>query len=216
MQKRKPALALLCALALVLLAAGRVPAQEGEASRPPSTAPARAEVNHEVHLHLLVTAEGAEAGPRPPQSLDGVVRQLKSAFPSAEYRLAATFINRVRDGGGFEVKNAGLSWPNSAQPSGRLTPTSYQFSLSGVKLLDPSSAQPSINVQQFRLGMRAPVMNTSAAAEGGGGRGQVSHYEEVGLSTMLSVREGEPALVGTLGAPGQTFIVVLTIRRAGR
>ena len=215
MQKRKPALALLCALALVLLAAGRVPAQEGEASRPPSTAPARAEVNHEVHLHLLVTAEGAEAGPRPPQSLDGVVRQLKSAFPSAEYRLAATFINRVRDGGGFEVKNAGLSWPNPAQPSGRLAPTSYQFSLSGVKLLDASSAQPSINVQQFRLAMRAPVMSASAAAEGGG-RGQVSHHEEVGLSTMLSVREGEPALVGTLVAPGQTFIVVLTIRRTGR
>ena len=65
--------------------------------------------DYEVQLYLLVTAGGAEGAAKVPQGLDGVVRQLKSTLPPADYRLAATFINRVRDGGKFEVKTVGGS-----------------------------------------------------------------------------------------------------------
>lgn len=46
----------------------------------------------------------------------------------------------------------------------------------------------------------------------------VLQYEDAGLSTQLSVREGEPTLVGTLNTsrPGQNFVIVITIRRTGR
>lgn len=222
MRKRKPARALLPALAFVLITAAcsGARAQEGEPSRPlsPGSTPPRAELNYEVQLHLLVAAaEGADAAPRPPQSLDGVVRQLRSSLAQGDYRVAATFINRVRDGGGFDAKNAGPSAQGAAQPQGgRPLPTFYQYALSGVKLLDASPAQPSINVQQFRLSMRAPIQTASATAEGVAGSRPVIQYEDVGLSTGLSVREGEPTLVGTLGTPGQTFVIILTVRRAGR
>jgi hypothetical protein len=174
-------------------------------------AQARPEVNHEVQLHLLAAAEGAEGAPRVPQSLDAVVRQLKAALPSADYRVAASFINRVRDGGVFEVRTVSLTSLNPARASNGLpAPTSFQLTLSGVKLIDPASPQPSINILQFRLGMKAPVWTGVGEKSGGP---PVVQYEDVGLSTMLSVREGEPTLVGTLGAPGQTFAVVITVRR---
>ena len=205
--------ALLLALAFALCAAGgaAVSAQEAESSRPQGAAQSRAEINHEVHLYLLVTAESAEDAPKVPQSLDAVVRQLKTALPPADYRLAASFVNRVKDGGNFEVRTVGFSSTKSVRASnGYLAPASFQLSLSAVKLIDPSSPQPFINVQQFRLGMKVPVQTAGTA----GGLPTIQ-YEDVGINTMLSVRDGEPTLVGTLntGGPGQNYIVVLTVRR---
>ena len=217
MQLRKQGRAPTCALALLFLMAGvaAASAQEGEPARPQAGSPARPEVNHEVHLHLLVTADGAEAAARVPQALEGVVRQLKAAMPSADYRVAATFINRVRDGGQFELKSVGGGAPFSSAQTPRLLHTGYlQLSLSGVRLLDAASERPSINIQHFRLGMKVPVHATSAAA----GASPVFQYEDVGVSTVLSVREGEPTLVGTLNTsvPGQHFVIVITVRRTGK
>jgi hypothetical protein len=214
MLNRKAGRALLLALALTLIASAAASAQDSDAPR--QAPPSRAEVNHEVLVHLLITAEGAEAGARVPQSLEGVVRQLKAALPPSDYRLAATFINRVRDGAGFEVKTAGAGPLGPVPTPGPYMPAFMQISLTAVKMIDPASAQPSINVQQFRLGMKVPIQ-AAVAREKSEVSYPVIQYEDVGVSTQLSVREGEPTLVGTLNAsrPGQLFIIVVTIRRTG-
>jgi hypothetical protein len=212
MLNRKGQGALLLALAFTLVAAADAFAQD-------SGAPSRAEVNHEVQLHLLVTAEGAEGTPKPPPSLDAVVRQLKAALPPADYRVAASLINRVRDGGALDLKTVGgAANVNSGQVQNPIPPSFLQLSMSGVRLIDPASAQPSINVQQFRLGMKVPVQTATVKNEKGEGGSPVLHYEDAGLNTQLSVREGEPTLVGTLNTsrPGQNFIIVITIRRTGK
>jgi hypothetical protein len=215
MLNRKGRGALLLALTLTLIASAGAYAQDSEATRP--GAPSRPEVNHEVYVHLLATTDGAEGGVRVPQSLEPVVRQLKAALPPSDYRLAATFINRVRDNSGFEVKTVGAGTFGAAQTS-PLTPSFIQLSLSGVKLIDPASAQPTISVSQFRLGMKATTQTTNVRDEKGGGSYPVVQYEDVGLYTQFSVREGEPTLVGTLnsGRPGQLFVIVVTIRRTGK
>jgi hypothetical protein len=43
-------------------------------------------------------------------------------------------------------------------------------------------------------------------------------YEDTGINTQMSVREGEPTLVGTLNTsrPGQLFVIVITVKRVGR
>ena len=216
MLNRKGAGALLLALAFTLIASASAHAQDSDAPR--QGAPSRPEVNHEVSIHLLVTAEAGEGGARVPQSLDGVVRQLKASLPPSDYRLAATFINRVRDGASFELKSAGGSALNQPQTPGPPLPTVFQITAGGVKLVDPASAQPSINVNQFRLYFRMPVQTAAVKTEKGESSYPVVQYEEMGLSTQLSVREGEPTLVGTLNTtrPGQLFAVVITVRRAGR
>ena len=204
------------ALALVLVMAGAARAQESEAAPRPQPAP-RADVNHEVQLHVLVTAEGAEGAPRVPQSLDAIVRQLKAGLPPSDYRLAATFINRVRDSGTIEVRSAGGPAPEPGRPQAMTPPLTFQIVLSGVRLSEPAAGPQSVGIHQFRLGMRAPVQTTNVTGEKGGSY-PVAHYEELGVTTQLSVREGEPTLVGTLsaGRPNQLYAIVLTVRRAGR
>jgi hypothetical protein len=208
--------ALLLALAFNIIASVNAPAQDSDAPR--QGAPSRAEVNHEVYVHLLTTADAAEGGVRVPQSLEGVVRQLKVALPPSDYRLAATFINRVRDGASFEVKTTGGGPFGTVQTPNQFTPAFIQLSLAGVKLIDPASAQPSININQFRLGMKVPIQMANAPRDKGEVTYPVIQYEDVGVNTQLSVREGEPTLVGTLNSsrPGQLFIIVITVRRAAK
>ena len=212
--------ALLIALAFALLLAGRgvASAQDGggdSASARRQTA-ARAERNFEVQIHVLVTSEGAEGAAKVPQSLDGVVRRLKSLLPPADYRLAATFFNRVRDDGGLEVKSAGASpfGPTRADP---LTPVIFQLSLA-LKSLDEASGESYVRVQPFRLGFKIPIQTASVSGDKLGQGYPVIQYEDTGITTQTSVREGEPTIVGTLNTsrPGQLFVIVLTVRRVGK
>lgn len=216
MLNRKGRGAFLLALAFTIIASANASAQDSDASR--QGAPTRPEVNHEVYVHLLVTADAAEGGVRVPQSLEGIVRQLKAALPPSEYRLAATFINRVRDNSGFEVKTASAGPLGPVPTPGPLTPAFITLNLGGVKLIDPASAQPTVNINQFRFGMKMPIQTSSVQRDKTEGSYPVIQYEDVGLYTQLSVREGEPILVGTLNSsrPGQLFIIVLTVRRTGK
>jgi hypothetical protein len=201
--------ALLAALAFALLLAGRGTAaaqDEGGAARGQG---ARPEINYEVQLYLLVTSEGTEGAAKLPQSLDGVVRQLKSSLPPADYRLAATFINRVKSGGSFEANSLGGSAPTGS-PQGVPMPAFYQFAFTDVRAADGPQSDGSVNVRQLRFSVRLP---TQVADRPG-----IIQFQETGLNTQMSVREGEPTLVGTLNSSstGRFFALVTTIKRAGK
>jgi hypothetical protein len=200
--------------ALALACCGAAAAQDG--GDPARKEAARAEINYEIQLHLLVTAGGAEAVEKVPQALDGVVRQLKSSLPPADYKLAASFINRVRDGGRLEVKTVGGS-PFTSTQLDPLNPTFFQFFLGNVKADEQSGGQL-INVQDFRLGLKVPIQTATVSNEKNGQGFPVIQYEDTGINTQMSVREGEPTLVGTLNTsrPGQLFALVITIKRAGK
>jgi hypothetical protein len=209
--------ALLAAFAFALLLAGRGVASAQNAAGPTGggqSSSAGGEVNFEAQLHALVTGVGNEGTEKVPQSLEGVVRQLKAVMPPAEYRLAATFVNRVKNDGSIEMKSAGAS-PFGPQPAGAVAPTFFQITLSGVKFTDDPSY---VRVNPFRFGLRVPVQTATLPGEKGAPAYPVLQYEDVGLTTYISVREGEPTLVGTLntGRPGQFFILVLTIKRVGK
>ncbi len=211
MQERTGKGALLAALALFVIAAASATAAAQDSDAPRQQQQQRADMNHEVQLHVLVNAADAGAGARVPAALEPVVRQLKAALPPSDYRLAASFINRVRDGGSFDLKTVGAPFGPPQTPS-QLPPTFFEIGLNSVKLIDPAAAQPSINIQQFRLGMRVPIQT---GAVGEKGASPIIQYEGTGLSTQLSVREGEPTLVGTLNAtrPGELYIIVVTVKR---
>ena len=204
-RKRGGALLATLAFALLLAGAGAASAQEegGDAARRPQ---ARPEINFEVQLQLLVTAEGAETAlAKPPQTLDGVVRQLRGAMPAADYRVAATFFNRVRNGGTIESNSAGTSPPPGAG-QGVPLPTFYQYAIADVRVAEGGDGF--IQIRQFRFGARLPYQPTQA--------GGAINYQDTGLGTQTSVREGEPTLVGTLNTtrPGQIYALVLTVRRS--
>jgi hypothetical protein len=212
---RGGALTIAAVFALLLAGRGVASAQEGGASSGQQQAAARAETNFEVQIHMLITAESVDDASKVPRALDGVVRQLKWMLPPADYKLAATFVNRVKDDGGFEVKSAGASPFGGPEPN-PLTPSIFQLSLA-VKSLDDTSGGRYVRVQPFKLGLKIPIQTASAYLEKGQGY-PVIQYEDTGINTQMSVREGVPTLVGTLNTsrPGQLFVIVITVRRVGR
>lgn len=205
--------ALFVAFAFALsLACGRTAA----AQQPQQPAAGNVATNFEVQTHILVTAEGAESAAEVPQSLGGVVRQLKATLPPADYRLAAVFFNRVKDDGVFDLRSAGAS-PFGPAQTGRLTPTIFQLTLS-VKAFEDASGERYVRVENFRLGLKIPIQTAGVGGDKPGRSYPVIQYEDTGINTQMSVREGEPTLVGTLNTnrPGQLFVLVVTVRRVGK
>ena len=152
--------------------------------------------------------------------MEAVARQLKATLPFAGYRVSTSFLNRVRDGGSVEVSGVGgpmlFAQPAGAAANPGVSPTFFSFSLSRVKLITGDDGQPYIRLDKFRLGLRVPVQTATTRVEGSTQGHPVIQYQDTGLTTEVSVREGTPTVVGTLAAsrPDELFVVVLTIRRA--
>jgi hypothetical protein len=194
----RAALALLTVLAACVVAAAQDQGGAQQRARP------RNDTNHEVQLHLLATSSDRQQGSDVPRALEGVVRQLRASLPPSEYRLAATLINRVKDGTGLEAKSVAAS-PFTPGASNALAPTILQLWVGDVRL-EEEAGQGFINIRNFRLNIRVPTQTTPVVL-----------YDDMGVSTQLTVREGEPTLVGTLGTRlNQLFVLVLTVKRAGK
>lgn len=204
------------ALCLALPALAR--AQEEEA---PARAAAQRqnEVNHEVQLFLLAAAADGAARGQLPESLSGVARQLRATLPPGGYRVVLTLLNRVRDGSNVEFSGIGapLLWPPAGSAAAPPTPTTFSYSLGNVRLTEDAAGGRLIHLRPLRFAARVPVQAGTARGEGGSER-PVFNTQETGLTTEISVREGEPTVVGTVatGRPDDLFVLVVTVRRAGR
>jgi hypothetical protein len=170
-------------------------------------------MNHDVQLHLLAASNEPGGGGVPP-SMEGVVRQLRSMLPFSNYRVATTFINRVRDGGSVEVSGVGGA-PLAAATANSTSPTFFNFGLHDVRLIAGADEQPFVQVGRLRFGLKVPVQTASVAGEGGKAGYPVIQYQDTGITTEMSVREGTPTVVGTLAAsrPDESFILVITLKR---
>ena len=67
-------------------------------------------------------------------------------------------------------------------------------------------------MEGFGFGVRIPIVTAVAST---GGRWPVLNYESTGLNTDISMREGEPVIVGTLniGPSGDAIILVMSAKR---
>jgi hypothetical protein len=201
-------------LALLLLGTRAAQAQEGaNVAAARLEAEQREQINHEVQLHLLLASDAPNERNNVPQSLDEAIRQLKTTLPFQHYRLVSTFFDRVRDGGTVEVSGVG-GFPLAPAASSSTTPTFFTLHLSNVVLLS-SRQQPFIQVGRFRFGLKVPIQTGSARAEGSVASVPVIQYQDTGLVTELSVREGMPTIIGTLAAsqPNEVYVLVLTLKR---
>lgn len=174
----------------------------------------REQINHEVQLYLLVGSDATGERSNVPQALDGAVRQLKEALPFSSYRLATTFFMRVRDGGSLELTGVG-GFPIALTPLNSSTPAFIQLSISRILLARGAVDQPFIQIERFRFGLKVPVQTGSAHSEGSTANAPIIQYQDTGISTELSVREGVPTVVGTLAAsqPHEAYVLVLTVKR---
>jgi hypothetical protein len=204
MKKRKLSLLALCA-ALCLMGAGL----NVHAQTTPTT-PAD-ESNLDTQLHIIVGTNQDVADPKLPASLDTVVRQLRATLPFKNYRLAATLINRVKNDGRLDLSWIGgpLAAVGAVPPA---TPSFSTFRVRQLRLVRSDEGQM-VQMTGFYFGARIPIQtNIPLAAVGAT---PSFNYENTGVSTDISMREGEPVIVGTLniGPSGDAIILVVSAKR---
>lgn len=215
LSKRWRRAVLLCALAFGSVLAGAHSAlamqDDGQDSASPAQAVKREDIDLEIHVQLLIASNKAEAGANIPASLEPVARQVRASMHLPHYRLGPTFLHRVKSGRNLEVKGTGGLLPLGATAS-QTTPTFYNFTLRPVEVRTEAGGRSIVNINDFRIGMRVPVVTSGNSSSGGH---PVIQYEDTGILTGLSIREGEPVVVGSIyvGSEGDAVVVVLTAKR---
>ena len=201
--------ALLCLI--VTICAGQLALAQD--SNPPQSGGRDDQTNLDLELYLIAGTTLAREG-KIPASLDPVVKQLRETLPFRNYSLETTLVNRVRNGG-----NLSLSWFIGALPSVATSsrpPIFDEFSIAQLKLLPDGSGGQKIQLLRFSFGSRIPIQTSTNIAASGTNSAPVFNYDYVGLKTDISVREGQPAVVGTLpnaSSSGEAIVLVVLVKR---
>lgn len=172
------------------------------------------DVDLEVELHVLVASNSPESG-KLPGLLEGVARELRPSLPFTNYRLGASFLSRVKNGRSINVRGVGRSLLVTPALESSVLPTFYEISAGMMNLKTDASGRAVVQVTAFRFGLRIPLQTGSGQSTEGGERNPTIVYEPVGITTDITIREGEAAVVGTLdaGRPNESLVLVLVARR---
>ena len=194
----------------------QTPQTQTQAQAPPQTQTPADETNFETQLYLIVGTNSDVSDPRIPTSLDNVMKQLRSTLPYKNYKLATTLVNRVKNEGRLDVNSiSGPFVPVTTSQNIPLT-TPSQFKIRQVRLVR-ENAQPLVQMNGFYFNSRLAIP-VGAAVASNAPPPPAFNYESATLSTDISMREGEPVVVGTLntGPSGDAIILVVSAKRAQR
>jgi hypothetical protein len=176
-----------------------------------------AEVNLDTQLYLIVATNSEVDDSRLPTALDSVIKQLRASLPFKNYRLAATLVNRVKNEGRLDLRWIGGPFAAPSGSASAVTPSFSEFKVGLVKLVRNAEGNPVVQMQRFSFGARIPIITGTNVAQSGTGF-PVINYENTGLNTDISLREGDPVVVGTLnaGPSGDAIVLVVSARRTQR
>jgi hypothetical protein len=174
------------------------------------------ETNLDTQLYLVVGTNSDVDDAKLPAFLDPVIKTLRSALPFKNYRLAATLMNRVKSEGRLSLKWIGDPLL-ALTASTRSTPSFNEFNVRSVRMIDDAEGHKIVRMDGFNFGARIPIVTYNGVASNGGAP-PVINYESTGLTTDISMREGEPVVVGTLniGASGDAIILVMSAKRTNK
>ncbi len=178
------------------------------------------EVNLDTQLYLILATNREVDEGKIPAALDPIIKRLRETLSFKHYSVAGTFLNRVKNNSRLEVSWVGspFMFPAAAITSATLTPTFNNFGTS-VRLATDASGNDVVRMNELRFGAQVPIMTgqigTTNASFPSAPVTSVQ-YQNVGLRTDISMREGSPVIAGTLnvGPQGDAIVVVVSARRA--
>ena len=172
------------------------------------------ETNLDTQLYLIVGHNQAVEDTKLPAALEPVLKQLRASLPFKNYRVSATLINRVKNDGRLNLKWIGGPLIVSAAGTNQ-TPSFNEFRVNNVRLFKDESGQTFVRLEGFGFGARIPIQSATQVASTGPAAPIPIMYENTGLNTDISMREGEPVIVGTLnvGPSGEAIILVISVKR---
>lgn len=174
------------------------------------------DTNLDTQLYLLIATNQDVDDARLPATLEPVVKQLRASLPFKNYRLAATLINRVKNDGRLNLQWIGGPLLVSAAATSS-TPSFNEFHINSVRLVTDGAGHEVVRMEGFKFGARIPIQTGTTLASNAPAA-PIINYEPTGLNTDISMREGEPVIVGTLnvGPSGDAIILVMSARRSSR
>ena len=198
----------LCLILLTLFLVGGAQAQSTQTETNEDT-------NLETQLYMILGTNQDVADSKIPASLDPVIKQLRATLPFKNYRLAATLVNRVKNEGRLELGWVGAPLTSAVDPVQPTTRSSFR--IRHIKLARNSEGQSMVQVAGFAFNASIPFPVAGAVAANNPAV-PVFNYEGTSLSTDISMREGEPVIVGTLnvGPSGDAIILVLAAKKTAR
>lgn len=206
----------LCALTLFLVC-GSVQAQTTPAT-PAAPTPANQadakedQTNLQTQLYMIVGSNQDATDTKMPAALESVIKELRATLPFKSYRLAAVLVNRVKNEGKLEVGWIGVPYAPIVDAPNAMSRSSYR--IRGIKLTTNSEGQSMVQLTGFSFNAQVAVPAGGPVASTNPGP-PAFNYEGTNLSTDISVREGEPVVVGTLnaGPSGDAIILVVSAKR---
>ena len=202
-------------ITLCLLAAGlSVQAQTAAPQTAAQTETRDEDPNLETQLYMILGTNQEVADSKIPTSLDPVIKQLRATLPFKNYRLAATLVNRVKNEGRLDLTWVGAPLTSAVNPAQPTTRSS--FKVRQIKLAQNSAGHSTVQVVGFAFSASIPIQSVAVAANNP--PPPIFNYEGTSLSTDISMREGEPVIVGTLnvGPSGDAIILVLSAKRTAK
>ena len=172
------------------------------------------QTNLDTQLYMIVGTNQDVGDAKMPASLEPVLKQLRATMPFKNYRLAATLLNRVKNEGRLDLGWVGAPLVSTVVP-GQPPMTKSSFGVRQVKLVRNSEGQSTVQLIGFKFNAMIPVQINAAAVADNKPVPPVFNYEGTNLSTDISMREGEPVVVGTLnvGPSGDAIILVVSAKR---
>jgi len=160
--------------------------------------PAPPKVEFTAYLIRATTAEDARGAPNAqpvPAVVAEAIAEMKRTFPYTEYSLLDTAVTEVLHHTEVESLAPGLSLPGLGG-----VPMPYFYSLSYD---DPLVTGKTVTLPRFQFTLRMPV------------NGANTQYQSSGITTEVSIHEGEKLVLGkvrlSLSQPAVVFLV-LTVR----
>ena len=211
-------LVLLCAI--VFTNAPLALAQEQSSSA--RTAARDDDVNLDTQLYLILGTNREVDEGKIPAALDPIMKRLRETLSFKHYSVAGTFLNRVKNNGRLEVSwvagGSPFMLPNvSTAAVATLTPTFNNFGAL-VRLATDGSGNDIIRMSEFRFGAQVPIMTGQATPTNQSFPSSAPsiQYQNIGLRTDISMREGSAVIAGTLnvGPQGDAIVVAVSARRA--
>lgn len=163
--------------------------------------PEAARPDIELHVHILIASNTANASSEHPAELNDVIKQLQGTLAYKSYSLMASVIQRAKESGRV-TSNSGVAEAklfNVDVPAGNAI--FYEYNLDSISIQAGAGGESKVQVSNFSFTMRIPL-----------NLGNSIQYQNVGFRTPVSVREGEKIVVGTTTMGDKGLIVVLSAR----
>ncbi|HJQ32554.1 MAG TPA: hypothetical protein VJ866_10255 [Pyrinomonadaceae bacterium] len=156
----------------------------------------------EFRVHMLV-ASNDEATPGRyapyPAELAGVVKQLQSTLGYKNYSLMGSQVLRGKESNLVATNRGVADFRMPSDTGAGRSPVFYNYTIFSVAL-DEVGGRPRIQVGEFTMNMNVPLVVSADKIS----------YQEVGFKNPVSLRDGEPAVVGTTSIADKSVVVVLT------